>query len=528
MNLWFDQQRNLLVYEGRGALPELQGCQQINGAYLAVPRNLQNCQILRRYGYPIPPIIDNYDWPHAPGITPYASQIIAANFLVSHPHCFNLSDMGVGKTLAALWAADWLMQQATEPCRGLIVCPLSIMERVWGQAIFRNFLDRRSVRILHGTEDRRLDQLQQAADFYIVNFDGVGVGARRGQKGLEIAGFCRALQDRSDVHIVIVDEATAYRDSRTRRSKLARLVFGSKPYLWCLTGTPTPNSPVDAYGLAKLVNNALGRSFTGFRADTMYKPFSASFKWLPKAEGYDKARALLQPAIRFDIKDVWDGPEMTTQQRQVALTLTQIRLLKDIKRQAVVEMQSGQRITAVNEAAIRTKYLQIALGAIYDNDHDVHETDAKPRVDELKAVIEEAPGKLLIFASLTSVVNLLYRLLPEWSREVVNGDVSAKERSRIFAAFEADVEPRLLIADPGTMAHGLDLWRAQTVCWYGSTDKNELYLQANKRAHRPGQKYPVTVVQLVATALEREIYQRLDASTTLQGALLDVIKKGEL
>ena len=78
------------------------------------------------------------------------------------------------------------------------------------------------------------------------------------------------------------------------------------------------------------------------------------------------------------------------------------------------------------------------------------------------------------------------------------------------------------------MAHGLDLFMAQTVVWYGVTDKTELYLQANKRAHRPGQKYPVTVVQLVSNALEREIYRRLESNTALQGALLDVVKKGEL
>lgn len=78
------------------------------------------------------------------------------------------------------------------------------------------------------------------------------------------------------------------------------------------------------------------------------------------------------------------------------------------------------------------------------------------------------------------------------------------------------------------MAHGIDLWMARVVCWYGPTDKPELYQQGNKRAHRPGQKYPVTVVQLVATATEREIYHRLETSSRLQGSLLDVIKRGEL
>jgi SNF2 family DNA or RNA helicase len=78
------------------------------------------------------------------------------------------------------------------------------------------------------------------------------------------------------------------------------------------------------------------------------------------------------------------------------------------------------------------------------------------------------------------------------------------------------------------MAHGLDLFMAQTVVWYGATDKTELYLQANKRAHRPGQKYPVTIVQLVSTALEREIYRRLESNEGLQGLLLEMVREGKL
>jgi SNF2 family DNA or RNA helicase len=203
-------------------------------------------------------------------------------------------------------------------------------------------------------------------------------------------------------------------------------------------------------------------------------------------------------------------------------------------------VKSGQPITAVNEAAVRTKFIQISLGAIYDANHTSHVIDARHRIDELRAVIEEAPGKILIFVPLTNVVNLLYKELgPKkdakgklihkgWSREIINGNTSQSERSRIFRSFQEDAEPRILVADPGTMAHGLDLFAARTVVWYGATDKTELYLQACKRAHRPGQKFPVTVVQMVSNPLEREIFRRLENNESMQGALLDAVRKGEL
>jgi SNF2 family DNA or RNA helicase len=123
---------------------------------------------------------------------------------------------------------------------------------------------------------------------------------------------------------------------------------------------------------------------------------------------------------------------------------------------------------------------------------------------------------------------MISKKLTNVSHAVVNGNVSQKDRSRIFSAFQCEPEPRVLLADPGTMAHGLDLWAARTVVWYGCVDRTELYLQANKRAHRPGQKFPVTVVQIVSNPLEREIYRRLGANESLQGALLDAVRRGEL
>ena len=67
-----------------------------------------------------------------------------------------------------------------------------------------------------------------------------------------------------------------------------------------MTGTPTPNAPTDAFGLAKMVNNAFGKSFKSFQAETMYKPYELGFKWLPHRDGYEKAAALLSPSIRID------------------------------------------------------------------------------------------------------------------------------------------------------------------------------------------------------------------------------------
>ena len=530
MNFFLDEPRNLVIYPGQPGIltkyvPDLV---TLNGTYFCFPKTLPNLQVAAFYNYPVPELLtdQNYDFPIAPPFKPLPHQKTMANFMVLHRRCFNLSDMGTMKTLATLWAADYLMKQHAEPFRALIVAPLSTLDRVWANAIFKNFLGRRTFEILHGTPAKRSELLSREVDFYIINFDGVGTGAHT-RRRYELDGFSKQLAARSDIRLAVIDEASAYKDPGTIRHRIARDLLAKRDFLWLLTGTPTPNAPTDAYGLAKLVNNAYGKSKTGFQLETMYKPFPQSFKWLPKKDGYDKAAKLLSPSIRYELSDVWDGPECVTQQRSVELTPDQKKMMAELKRSLQVTMKSGLEIGAINEAAARQKFIQVSLGAVYDQNHDVHLADAKPRIAALNEILDEAPGKFLVFAPLTSVVNLLKRELKGRNVEVVNGEVSQKARTKIFTDFQ-EGSLQGIVADPGTMAHGLDLWMARTVVWYSPVDKTELYLQANRRAYRPGQKHPVNVVQIVSNRLEIEIFSRLENNAAMQGALLELIQTGRL
>jgi SNF2 family DNA or RNA helicase len=530
MDWFFDASRQLSVYPRSDvlltAIPEARA---INGSLVAVPHTLRNAQVLRHFQYPIAPIVTprTYDFPSPPGLKPYASQMVTTNFLVTHPRCFCLSDMGVGKTNAALWAADWLMRQHPPGTfRCLIVAPLSILQTVWANAIFKNFLSHRRFEILHGDAARRTKALARDADFYIVNPDGVGVGARTG-KGITLDGFSKLLAERFDIRLAIVDEASNYKDAQTKRHRIARMVFGRKDYLWLMTGTPVPNAPTDAYGLAKLVNNAWGKSFTTFRFETMHK--LTEFKWVPQRDGYEKARRLLSPSIRYDISEVWDAPPTTTQVREVQLTPQQTKLLAALKRDLQIEIKPGQPIGVINEAGARLKFMQIAAGAVYDGAHVAHAVDAEPRLSEIETVIEETSRKVVIFAGLTSIIDLLYkRLSKRWPCIIINGAISPKERAYALGEFGRDGGPRIALCDPAATAHGInDLVSADTCIFATPLDKTELYLQGIKRLVRPGQKFPTTIVQIVSTKLEREIFARLERNETLQGLLLQAIERGD-
>jgi SNF2 family DNA or RNA helicase len=522
--MWFEPQTRTLVYRADDALKIAAACpdaRQLANGLIAVPFHLTNLQNLRRQGYPVLEPMSLYDWPGR--FKPFQAQRVTSNFLALNPKSFVLSDMGSGKTLAALWAADYLMSLYPKgQFKALVVTPKSTMKFTWEAEIHQHFLGRRSCIVVHGSAEQREKLLKQNVDFYIINHDGLGVGASTQTKD-PWKGVAQQLRDRPDIKLAIVDEASAYKDASTRRHKIARQIYATKDYLWLMTGTPTPNAPTDAFGLAKLVNGAQGHSFLSFQSLTMNK--ISNFKWVPRQGAQEEVKKLLTPAVRFAIEDCVDLPECTVQRREAELSSDQRALLKQMKDHFQIQVGQGL-ISAVNQGVLRMKLIQIACGAVYDNDRQTRQVDATARLRVLEEVLEEAPGKVIVFAPLTSVLHMIHDRLPsKWSRAIINGEVSQAKRSEIFQKFQNEKDPHVLIADPGTMAHGLTLTAGRTIVWYAPTDKTEVYLQANKRIHRPGQKFTTAIVQLSATATEREIYRRLESNESMQGAILKLAEE---
>jgi SNF2 family DNA or RNA helicase len=172
------------------------------------------------------------------------------------------------------------------------------------------------------------------------------------------------------------------------------------------------------------------------------------------------------------------------------------------------------------------KLVQIACGVAYDDNGRSVELDCAPRVNVVREVIEEAGQKVIVFVPLTGTLYMLERELGKhFSVAVVNGAVSSSERNRIFSSFQDQPEPRVLLAHPATMAHGLTLTAASTIIWYGPVTSSEQYEQANGRIERMGKRHVSNVVHIEATDLEASMYARLSAKQKLQGLLLDLIKQ---
>ena len=463
---------------------------------------------LKRLNINVPsPIQSQYTWTgkHAP----FDHQKKTSAFFTMNRKSFCFNEQGTGKTASAIWAADYLMKQG-KINRVLVICPLSIMDSAWREDLF-TFAPHRSVDIAHGASKKRKAILEQGAEFVIINYDGVEIVSKEIAEG----GF----------DLIVVDEATHYKNTQSQRWKTLRRLVKDDTWLWMMTGTPAAQSPLDAYGLAKMVNpDAVPRFFGSFRDMVMRK--ITQFRWIVKPEATDLVFNVLQPAIRFTKEECLDLPDMTYVKRKVELTRQQKKYYDLLKKKLVMTV-GGDEITAINAAVVMNKLLQISAGAVYTDEGDTLEFDIKHRYKVLREVIDESSQKVLIFVPFKHTIDILTDKLRNdgITTEVIRGDVPVTRRTDIFKRFQTTNEPRVLVIQPQSAAHGVTLTAANTVVWWGPTPSLETYAQANARVHRSGQKHPCTVVQLQGSAVEQRVYSLLDNRIDVHTKMIDLYKE---
>jgi SNF2 family DNA or RNA helicase len=481
---------------------------------VAVPHRPDETRVLRNLGFEVPdPMPIHYTWPKVSGRhDPFAAQRETASFLAMHSRAYCLNGMGTGKTNSALWAFDYL-RRTKQVTKMLVVCPLSTMERTWADSVFQTFphLD---CAVLHGTRERRLRMLKQDVHVYVINIDGLST-------------IRDELKSRPDIDVIVIDELALARNQSTERWKALNEICNkqSTRRVWGMTGSPTPNAPTDAWAQCKLVtpdNPLVPKYFSAFRDKVMRQV--TQFKWAPRPEATDVIYNMMQPAIRFSLDDCTDLPEQTFMTREVELTAEQKKAYKDMLSKLATEYAGGQ-ILAVNEAIKANKLIQIACGVAYGTGGEEVVLPSKPRLDVLKEVIEESEGKVIVFVPLTGALeSVAEELRKDWTVETVHGGTSKNERDQIFANFQKQVDPRVLVANAATMSHGLTLTAATTIVWYAPVHSNEVYEQACARVRRPGQTRTTVIVHIAGSDIERRVYKRLQDKQSMQGLLLDMMK----
>jgi superfamily II DNA or RNA helicase len=452
-------------------------------------------------------ILTDYNWPGKH--KPFAHQKQTSEFLTLNRKAFCFNEQGTGKTASVIWATDYLMNLGVVR-RVLVICPLSIMKSAWQQDLFK-FAIHRTCDVAHGDPKQRKKIINAGAEFVIINYDGVDIVKEELLNG----GF----------DLIVVDEASAYKNAQTTRWKTLRDIASQVKGMWMLTGTPAAQSPVDAFGLAKLINPTGTPKFYGqFRDQVMYKV--GTYRWIPKPQAQAVVHKVLQPAIRFEKDQCLDLPDVTFVERDAPLTAQQMKYYKLLKKQMLIHA-GGEQVTSVNAATNINKLLQISGGAVYTDTKEVIQFDVSNRLRVIEEVINEASHKVLVFVPFTHTIELLDKYLTEAgiTCRIINGQVPINRRHDIIQDFQNTENTRVLIIQPQAASHGLTLTAANVIVWYAPVTSVETYLQANARINRPGQKNPMTIVHIKGSEVEARLYKMLQNNINSHTKIIDLYRQ---
>lgn len=444
------------------------------------------------------------------------------------PHVFDMSDPGTGKTAVRVWAFA-----ARRRKRGgclLVVAPRSLLRVAWGND-FARFAPDMVVSI--ATASNREKALDADADVYIVNHDAVKVLVKKPK-----TWFAKFSE-------LTVDESTAFKHHTNQRSralsKIAHMVRSpSKPLFErksALSATPTSNGVCDIWHQVHVLDGGarLGPNFFGFRSAVCIPKQVGQNKnavnWSDKPGAEEAVYGLLSEiVVRHKFEDCVDIPpthtytvayDLEPKQRKAYDEMHQEQILQLTAANVLHKLMTGIKpthapgllpgvatpsIMAINGAAVATKLLQIASGAVYDAAGKYHIID-RGRYETLIEMASQRKHPLMMF-----FWQHQRDLLVEEAEKagmtfcVFDGNTNDFERNKMVQDYQAG-KFDLMLGHPQTVAHGLTLTRGTSVIWPGPTYNLEWWLQANKRQARIGQKEKTEVVTLVApNTIEEKVY----------------------
>lgn len=439
---------------------------------------------------------------------PHDYQQYATEYIKSHPVAAVLLDMGLGKTAISLTALLDLLFDSFEAHRILVIAPLRVARDTWPAEIEKwDHLSMLTYSVAVGSEKDRKAALMRDADIYIINRENV-------QWLVEQSGIPFTFDT------VIVDELSSFKNHQSKRFKALMKVRPRFKRIVGLTGTPSANGLMDLWAEFKVLDmgQRLGR-FIGMYRNNYFRPDKRngqiiySYKLLP---GADKAiyKQISDITISMKATDHLKMPELVMNTHTVELSDDEREHYDELKQTLVLQLPEKE-ITVANAAALTGKLLQMANGAIYDDDGDhIHIHDRK--LDALEDLIEGANGKPVLVA---------YWFKHDLERIKSRFKVREIKSSSDIREWNAGKIP-VAVIHPASAGHGLNLQTGgSTLIWFGLTWSLELYQQTNARLWRQGQQDTVVIHHIITDdTVDGRVLKALQSKEKIQDSLIAAVK----
>ena len=439
---------------------------------------------------------------------PHNYQRLATEFITSRDEAAIFLGMGLGKSVIALTAIWQLLLDYFLVTRVLVIAPLRVARDTWPQEAAKwDHLEGLSLAVAVGSKAERLDALAKGAMVTVINRENVP---------WLVAHYGKAWP----FDMIVIDELSSFKNHRAKRfTALVKM----RPYVsrWVgLTGTPAANGLMDLWAQFRLLDGGqrLGRYITRFR-DRWFVPDKRGgqvFTYKPRAGAEDEIyEAISDMTLSMRTTDHLILPELTLTTTRVKLADKERAVYEQLKQDLVIEL-NGQVIDAANAAVLSGKLLQLASGAIYDENGDAIVVHGA-KLDALEDLVEAANGQNLLVAYwYKHDLQRIIERFPEARPLKTSTDIEAWNNSEI----------QIGLIHPASAGHGLNLQvGGHLLTWFSLTWSLELYQQANARLYRQGQTQPVTITHLAAEGtLDEAVLKALDTKNVTQAALIEAVK----
>ena len=442
---------------------------------------------------------------------PHEYQRIAIERVMKNTHYGLLLDMGLGKTISTLYAIEQLMYDSFDVQKVLIIAPKKVAESTWAQEA-RKWDQTKHLRVasILGSANDRTKAVESEADIYVMNRENV-------------QWLYEYLAKRKDFpfDMLVIDESSSFKNPQAKRFKAMRKMRPLFKRIVILTGTPAPNTLMDLWAQMYLLDGGerLGKTITEyrtryFRPDKTNGHIVYSYRLQQGADEtiYGKIQDI---CMSLKAKDYLNLPDRLDNVITIELTDRERELYREMERTHILTLVD-EEISALNAATVANKLLQMANGAIYNEDGDaivIH----RQKIERLKELVEVNEGKpILVFYNFKHDLESIKEAFPKSVELKTDADVEEWNWGNI----------QMLLAHPASAGYGLNLQAGgHIIVWYGLTWSLEQYQQANARLHRQGQQEPVIVHHLVAKdTMDEQVMRALERKEVGQDALLEAIK----
>lgn len=438
---------------------------------------------------------------------PHNYQQFACDFILEHPVCCLMLDMGLGKTIITLTALWLLALDCFDISKVLVIAPKRVATDTWPKELSKwEHLTGLTASLVVGNPRQREEALDRPAFLYIINRENVSWLVEN---------------HRWDFDTVVIDELSSFKSNRTERFKAMKKVRPLVHRVIGLTGTPAPNSLLDLWPQMYLLDmgQRLGRFVTGYR-ERFFTPDKRNreivYSYKPRDGAEDAIYSLISDiCISMKAVDYLDMPERIDNRIEVEMNAKEKKIYDDFCRDMVVQI-GDEELDAVNAGVLSGKLLQMANGAVYGDDHKVLPIHSR-KLDALEDLVEAANGKPLLVAYWYK--HDLARIRERFP------EARCIDTSKDISDWNAGKVPLALI-HPASAGHGLNLQEGGcTIVWYGLTWSLELYQQLNARLWRQGQKHTVVIHHIVTRGThDEDVMKALENKDMRQSNLIAAVR----